>query len=355
MDSIDLRSDTVTWPTPEMRQAMADAPVGDDVYRDDPTVNRLEALAAERLGKEAALFVSSGTQGNLIAILTHCGRGSEIITGRHSHVFLDEVGGAAALGGVHTATLPMQPDGTLRLEDIREAIRDPADVHNPLTRLVELENTCGALGGLPLSVEYTRAVGDLCRESGLKLHLDGARLFNAATALGVDVKELAAPADSVSFCLSKGLCAPVGSLLCGPEEFIDRARRTRKMLGGGMRQAGILAAAGIIAIEKMSLRLGEDHAMARRLAEGLAQIEGLILDMNQVQTNMVFFRLDDSIPLNTSQMYDILEQEYNVKLSIRTARSFRAVTHYWITPERVDAAVSAIRDVVERVRVRAVR
>lgn len=348
MDSIDLRSDTVSWPTLEMREAMASAPVGDDVFGDDPTVNRLEALAAERTGKEAALFVSSGTQGNLIAILTHCQRGDEMITSARAHTFRHEVGGASALGGVHPLTLPVQPDGTMRLDDIRNAIRDPDDVHYPTTRMVEIENTCGALGGLPLSVDYHRAVGDLCREQGLRLHLDGARLWNAAAALGVDVKELTAPVDSLSFCVSKGLCAPVGSLLCGSQAFIDRARRVRKMLGGGMRQLGILAAAGIIAIEKMTTRLPEDHANARRLAEGLAQIPGLQLDLNQVQTNMVFFSLDESIPLNTEQMYNILERDYNVKLSIRNDRTFRAVTHYWITPERVDTAISAIRDVVIR-------
>lgn len=350
MDSIDLRSDTVSWPTPEMREAMANAAVGDDVYQDDPTVNRLEALAAERMGKEAALFVSSGTQGNLIAILTHCQRGDEIITSARAHTFRHEVGGVAALGGIHPATLPLQPDGTMRLEDIRNAIRDTNDVHYPITHLVEIENTCGALGGIPLTAEYTRAVGDLCKEHGLKLHLDGARVWNAATALGVDVQELTGPVDSVSFCLSKGLSAPVGSLLCGPHEFINRARRIRKMLGGGMRQAGILAAAGIIAIEKMTRRLHEDHANAYCLAEGLAQIPGIKLDLNQVQTNMVFFSLDDSIPLNTEQMYDILERKHNIKLSIRNDRTFRAVTHFWITPERVDTTVGAIRSVVEHVR-----
>jgi threonine aldolase len=275
MDSIDLRSDTVSWPTPEMREAMANAPVGDDVYGDDPTDNRLEELAAERTGKEAALFVSSGTQGNLIAILTHCQRGDEIITSARAHTFRHEVGGVAALGGIHPMTLPLQPNGTMRLEDIRSAVRDPQDVHYPISRLVEIENTCGALGGIPLTVEYTRAVGDLCKEYGLKLHLDGARVWNAATALNVDVRQLTEPVDSVSFCLSKGLSAPVGSLLCGTSEFINRARRVRKMLGGGMRQVGILAAAGIIAVEKMTQRLHEDHVNARRLAEGLAQIPGI--------------------------------------------------------------------------------
>lgn len=353
MDSIDLRSDTVSWPTPEMREAMASAPVGDDVFGDDPTVNRLEALAAGRVGKEAALFVSSGTQGNLIAILTHCQRGDELITSARAHTFRHEVGGASALGGVHPATLPLQPDGTMQLEDIRGAIRDTTDIHYPITRMVEIENTCGALGGRPLTPEYTRAVGDLCREYGLKLHLDGARVWNAATALGVNVRELTDPVDSVSFCVSKGLCAPVGSLLCGSREFVEQARRIRKMLGGGMRQVGILAAAGIIAVEKMTLRLDEDHRNARLLAEGLEEIPGILLDMNQVQTNMVFFTLDESIPLNTEQMYDLLEREYNVKISIRNDRTFRAVTHYWITPDRVQAAIRAVRDVVERVRVEA--
>lgn len=347
MNSIDLRSDTVTWPTPEMREAMANAEVGDDVHGDDPTVNRLEALAAERMGKEAAMFVSSGTQGNLIAILTHCGRGDEMIVGRAAHTFKWEVGGASALGGVHVHTIPIQPDGTLALDDIRRAIRDSSDVHCPITRLVELENTQGDLGGIPITPEYTQSVRELCDEHGLLLHLDGARVWNAATALGCDVKELVTPVDSVSFCLSKGLCAPVGSLLCGSAEFIARARRVRKMLGGGMRQVGILAAAGIIAIEKMTTRLGEDHANARRLAEGLSQIKGIQLDLKQVQTNMVFFSLDETVPLDAPTLYAILDQEYNIKLDIRDARSFRAVTHYWITPERVDLTVKAIRQVIE--------
>ncbi len=346
MNSIDLRSDTVSWPTPEMREAMANAEVGDDVFGDDPTVNRLEALAAERLGKEAALFVSSGTQGNLISILGHCQRGDEYIVGAKAHPYINEVGGAAALGGVHPWPIPIQRDGTLSLDDIRRAVRDTHDVHYPSTRLVAIENTNGALGGLPLTAEYTRSVRGVCDELGLRLHVDGARIWNAATALGVSVKELAAPADTVTFCLSKGLCAPAGSLLCGPQEFIHHARRLRKMLGGGMRQVGILAAAGIIAIEKMTQRLGEDHIHAKRLAEGLCTIPGILLDMNQVQTNMVFFELDESIRLDEQQLYDRLESQYNVKVDIRGPRSFRAVTHYWITPERVDQAIAAIREVV---------
>ncbi len=350
MLSIDLRSDTVSWPTPEMREAMAKAEVGDDVYGEDPTVNQLEALSAAYTGKEAALFVSSGTQGNLIAILTHCNRGDEMILGQAAHTFRHEVGGASALGGVHPYTLPIQADGTLALEDIRRAIRNVSDYHYPPTRLVGIENTNGAVGGIPLTPEYTRSVRALCDEHGLKLHLDGARVFNAATALGIDVKELTGPVDSISFCLSKGLCAPVGSLLCGSENFIDRAKRVRKMLGGGMRQVGILAAAGIIAVEKMTKRLHEDHTNARRLAEGLAKIDGLQLDMGQVQTNMVFFSLDESMPCSATQVTDMLAREHDVKIGPRGPRTFRAVTHYWITSERVDTAIVALAEVMDSLR-----
>jgi len=346
MNFIDLRSDTVSWPTPEMRHAMATAEVGDDVYGDDPTVNRLEALAAAKLGKEAAVFVTSGTQGNLTALLAHCGRGDEYIVGAKAHPYINEAGGAAALGGLHPWPVPIQPDGTLALEDIRRAFRDD-DPHYPTTRLVTIENTNGALGGLPLTAEYTRSVRALCDELGLRFHIDGARIFNAAAALGVDVKELAAPADSITFCLSKGLCAPAGSLLCGSGAFIHRARRIRKMLGGGLRQVGVLAAAGIIAVEKMTLRLGEDHANTKRLAEGLRQIPGITLDMNQVQTNMIYFGLDESVPLDEKQLYARLERDHNIKLDVRGPRSFRAVTHYWITPERVDQTIAAIRDTLQ--------
>jgi threonine aldolase len=250
MNIIDLRSDTVTLPTPAMRAAMAAAEVGDDVYREDPAINRLQELAAERMGKEAGLFVPSGTMGNLVAVLAHCGRGDEVILGNLGHTFLFEAGGIAALGGVTPFTLPTQPDGTLRIEDIRAAIRSN-DVHFPTTRLITLENTHNRCGGVPLSADYTDAVGQLAKENGLSLHLDGARIFNAAVALKTPAARLAQAADSVTFCLSKGLSAPVGSVLCGSQVFIERARRIRKQLGGGMRQAGVLAAAGIIALEQM--------------------------------------------------------------------------------------------------------
>ena len=250
MNTIDLRSDTVTKPTPAMREAMAQAEVGDDVYGEDPTVNRLQAMAAELLGQEAGLFVPSGTMGNLAALLSHCGRGDEFILGDKAHTFLYEAGGAAALGGLHPHTIPNQADGRLRLEDIRAAIRGD-DPHLPPTRLVTLENTHNRCGGAVLTAAYTRSVCELAREHGLRVHLDGARIFNAAAALDVDVADLTAPVDSVTFCLSKGLCAPVGSVLCGSKEFIDRALRMRKQLGGGMRQVGVLAAAGIVALEQI--------------------------------------------------------------------------------------------------------
>ncbi len=294
---IDLRSDTVTHPTPAMREAMARAEVGDDVYREDPTVNRLETMAANLLGKEAALFVPSGTMGNLIGVLGHCQRGDEVIMGHLGHTFLFEGGGISALGGVFVHTLPNQPDGTLRLDDILAAIRPP-DVHHPITRLVVLENTHNRCGGVPLSATYTQQVGEAVRARGLALHLDGARIFNAAVALGVTAKALAEPADTVTFCLSKGLCAPVGSVLCGPRDFIERARRIRKQLGGGMRQAGILAAAGIVALETMIDRLAEDHRRARMLAEGLVRLPGIRLPMGMPATNMVFISLDESLPID---------------------------------------------------------
>jgi threonine aldolase len=350
VDCIDLRSDTVSWPTPEMREAMARAEVGDDVYGDDPTVNALEALAAERLGKEAALFVASGTMGNLTATLTHCQRGDEMIVGQSNHVVRSEAGGASALGGVHTYFLPIQPDGTLRLEDIERAVRDPANLHHPLSRLVWLENTQGAEGGVPLTPAYTQSVRELCDRHGLRLHVDGARIWNAAAALGCDVKELSGPADSVSFCLSKGLCAPVGSLLVGSREFVGRARRYRKVLGGAMRQAGILAAAGIIAIEKMTKRLGEDHANARQLAAGLCQIEGIRLDLDRVHTNMIFCELDDSLPGDAYWLRDRLAADYDIKIGPTGPRSLRLVTHYWITPARVETTIAAFREVIEGAR-----
>lgn len=344
MDEVDLRSDTVTRPTPEMRRAMAAAEVGDDVFGEDPTVNRLQAMAAERMGKEAALFVPSGTMANLTAILAHCGRGDEVILGDKAHTFLYEAGGVAALGGVHPHPIPNQADGSLRLEIIEAAIR-PDDPHFPVSRLICLENTHNRCGGVALTAEYTAAVGALARRHGLRVHLDGARIFNAAAALGVDARELAAPADSVTFCLSKALCAPVGSVLCGSAEFVQRARRIRKQLGGGMRQAGVLAAAGIVALETMVERLTEDHARARRLAQGLAAVPGIVLDAGTPQTNMVFLTLGEDLPLDAAQVAERL-RAFGIRVHPSGRRRFRLVTHYWVDDEGVERAIDAFRKVL---------
>ncbi len=338
---IDLRSDTVTRPTPAMREAMYRAEVGDDVFGEDPTVNRLEALAAERLGKEAALFVVSGTMGNLVALLTHCGRGDEVILGDRSHTFLFEQGGMAALGGITPRPIPNQSDGTLRLEDIEGAIRGN-NVHFPHTRLVCLENTHNMCNGTPLTVEYTAQVAHLAHDHGLRVHLDGARVFNAAAALEVDVRELVREMDSVMFCLSKGLCAPVGSLLCGDACFIAEARRARKVVGGGMRQAGVLAAAGIVALEQIAGRMAEDHARAKRLAEGLAEIPGV--EVAPVATNILYFWLTEKMSKTPSEVVDGLA-ERGVLLLGRLEGRFRAVTHYWISGEDIERTIEAMRGV----------
>lgn len=325
---IDLRSDTVTQPTPAMREAMASAQVGDDVFNEDPTINRLQEMAAERMGKAAGLFVPSGTMGNLLAVMSHCQRGDEVLMGTLGHTFLHEAGGVSALGGIFAHTLANQKDGTLRLEDIEDGIRSD-DIHEPPSRLLILENTQNRCGGIPLSHEYTEAAAQVAHKHGLKVHIDGARIFNAAAALHVSAKDLVRKADSVTFCLSKGLCAPVGSVLCGDEDFIYRARRLRKMLGGGMRQAGILAAAGIVALEQMTERLSEDHQRATALATGLAKIPGITFEMGMPQTNMVFPALADSVKLSASQIGRTLAKE-DIKVDVVSERLFRLVTHYWI-------------------------
>lgn len=339
---IDLRSDTVTRPTPAMREAMYRAEVGDDVFGEDPTVNRLERMAAERMGKEAALFVASGTMGNLAALLAHCGRGDEVIAGDRSHTILFEQGGMAALGGIVPRTVPNQPDGTLHLEDVERAIRGD-NVHFPRTRLVCLENTHNICNGSPLTADYTARVARLAHAHGLALHLDGARIFNAAAALGVDVRELTAEVDSVTFCLSKGLCAPVGSVLCGSGDFIAAARRARKVLGGGMRQAGILAAAGIVALEQMTERVAEDHARARRLAEGLARLP--FVHVAPVSTNILYFWLDEAAGMTPEQFVDGLAARGVLLLGRENGR-FRAVTHYWISDEDIEQTLRACAEVL---------
>lgn len=345
MNVIDLRSDTVTRPTPAMRKAMADAEVGDDVFGEDPTVNRLEEMAAQRLGKAAALLVPSGTMGNLVSQLAHCGRGDETILGDQSHAFFYEQGGASALGGIHPRTVVNEKDGTLALEAIEAAIRPADDIHFPRSRLILLENTHNRCNGRPLTPAYTAEVGRLARRHGLKLHLDGARIFNAAVALGVDVADLAAPADSVTFCLSKGLAAPMGSVVCGEQDFIDRARRARKAVGGGMRQAGILAAAGIVALNEMVDRLAEDHANARTFAAGLAELEGLRMDPDAVATNIVYFRVSKA-GMDAPTLVARLRED-GVRVLQTAPDQLRAVLNYHVTAADIGRALAAIARVMK--------
>jgi threonine aldolase len=337
---IDLRSDTLTTPTPEMREAMASADVGDDVFGEDPTVNRLQELAAEKLGHEAALFVSTGTMGNLSALLAHCQRGDEVICGEWSHVFINEQGGMAALGGIQPHTVPNQPNGELRIEDIENAIREE-NAHAPISRVVSLENTHNRMVGGALSAEYTKQVADLAHGRGLKLHIDGARIFNAAIAHHVDVKALTQHADSVTFCLSKGLSAPVGSVVVGSKDFIHKAHRARKVLGGAMRQAGVIAAAGIVALEKMITRLQDDHDNARIFAEQLSKIAGLHVESSRVQTNMVYFDLDTALTFDASTLCQRTAQ-FRVKMLPTGKRRIRAVTHCYISRDDVIEAAQVI-------------
>ncbi|MFC1977724.1 low-specificity L-threonine aldolase [Chloroflexota bacterium] len=337
MQTIDLRSDTVTLPTDEMRQAMYEAQVGDDVFREDPTINNLEELAAKVTGKEAALFTTSGTMANLIAILTHTHPGDEIIVGSEAHTFQNEVGGASALGGVVMRTVPNDENGQINLDLVEQAIRSK-NIHFPETTLLCLENTHNRCGGAVLTPEYTEASTELAHNHGLEVHLDGARIFNAAVALNVPVTDLTNTVDSVCFCVSKGLSAPIGSLLCGSQDFVDRARKYRKMLGGGMRQAGVIAAAGIVAIQKMVPRLTEDHANAQRLAEGLGNTPGIIINPEVIKTNIVIFNTSGKI---TADEFIRQMGTRQVKFSGGGQR-VRAVTHRLISEADVDKAIDRI-------------
>jgi len=334
---IDLRSDTVTRPTESMREAMARAEVGDDVFGDDPTVTRLEEMAAELLGKEAGMFVPSGTQSNLCALLVHCGRGDEYLVGQTAHTYLFEGGGGAALGGIQPQPLSQEDDGTLDLKKLGALVK-PDDFHYARTRLLCLENTTW---GKVLPAEYlaeARAFGD---ERGLALHLDGARIFNAAIASGTSAEEIAGYFDSVSVCLSKGLGAPVGSVLVSSKSFIKEAKRWRKMLGGGMRQSGIIAAAGIHALENHVDRLAEDHDHARFLGEGLAAISGL--DVQAVQTNMVFVDAPEKDPALISEKLS----EKGINICGYTGSQIRLVTHLAINREHIELVIDAFRDAIK--------
>jgi len=343
--TIDLRSDTVTLPTQTMRDAICHAELGDDVFGEDPTTNRLEKIAAERMGKEAAMLVASGTMANLVCVLTHCRRGEEVILGDRSHIFINEAGGISAVGSIHPHTIVNQPDGTIRLEDIDAAIRDN-NVHFPRSRLICLENTHNRCYGSALTPQYTESVAKLAGKRDLRVHLDGARIFNAAVALGVDVKELTCHADSVSFCLSKGLSSPVGSVICGSSQFIAEARRNRKVLGGGTRQSGIIAAAGITALEQMVDRLAEDHENAKHLAEGIARIPGLSLDLGKIHTNIVYFDMENE-QFDAGTLVRQLAKKGIKILQVGPGR-IRAVTHYGISTEDIDLALAMMSEVTAR-------
>jgi threonine aldolase len=354
---IDLRSDTVSRPTDAMRRAMAAAEVGDDVYGEDPTVNALEDRAAELLGKEAGLFVASGTQGNLVAQLAHLARGQETIAGREHHVVVDEAAGHAVVVGTSIRTLDDRPDGTLDLDAVEAAFRNPMDPHEPITGMITLENTHAHSMGQPLTPAYTRSVADIARRRGVALHIDGARFWNAVVAqqpAGVTAVDLAGPADTVTFCLSKGLGCPVGSVVVGSREVIWRARRGRKLIGGGMRQAGVLAAAGLVALrdgpDGMIERLADDHANARRLAEAVADMDGILspghiaqpegerLDPTRVVTNFVLFRVDRDMHafLETLRARNVLMTEY-------FHGQVRAATHHDVTSADIDTVIAATR------------
>ena len=357
MALIDLRSDTVTHPTPAMRRAMAEAELGDDVFGDDPTINALEERAAELLGKEAGLFVASGTMGNLVAQLAHLGRGQETIAGREHHMVIDEAAGHAVVVGASIRALADRPDGTMDPAEIADAFRDPTDPHEPITGLVTIENTHAHSMGQPLSPAYTREVADIAHAHGVPLHIDGARFWNAVVAQGVSALDLAGPADTVTFCLSKALACPVGSVVVGSREVIWRARRGRKLVGGGMRQAGVLAAAGLVALsdgpDGTIGRIAEDHANARRLAEALSAMDGISsaggtaqptpgpLDPGRVATNFVVFKVarDRAAFLEALRARNILMVEY-------PHGQVRAATHYGVTEADIETTIAAVRAVL---------
>ncbi|PKL06971.1 MAG: low-specificity L-threonine aldolase [Spirochaetae bacterium HGW-Spirochaetae-9] len=335
MQFIDFRSDTVTWPTPAMRAAMAAAPVGDDVYGDDPTVNELEALAAKMVGKESALFVPSGTFGNQLALFTWCPRGSEVILGEQCHIIQHEAGAASIIAGVQTRAI-LAPDGILPIAEVAARVRGD-DIHYPPTSLICVENAHSSGRVIPL--EYMKELAAFARSRSLSVHLDGARLFNAAAALGCQASGIASTVDSLMFCLSKGLCAPVGSILAGSKIFVDKARRKRKIMGGGMRQAGILASAGIIALRDMTGRLAEDHENARYLAEKLAALPGFAVDMSALDINMVFFKLPSRVDGADLSVHLAAN---GVLASPPEGGISRFVAHYWIGKEHIDKAVGLI-------------
>lgn len=344
MKVIDFRSDTITKPTEEMRKAMYNAEVGDDVYGEDPTINKLEQLAAEKVGKEAALFVPTGTMGNQLALLTHTKRGQEIILEDWAHIFRFEVGGLAFLSGLQARTIAGN-NGMMKIQDVKKVISSGEDIHHAKTGLICLENTHNMAGGVVVPIENMNGIYNLAKENNIPVHLDGARVFNASTYLNCDVKEITKYTDSLMFCLSKGLCAPVGSILAGDEVFIEKARRFRKMLGGGMRQAGVLAAAGIIALEKMVDRLEEDHRNIRLLAEGLKNTKGINIDKDTVHTNILMINVKDTE--YTSQELSQRMKERGIFATPITDEIMRFVTHLYIDSEDIKKSIDIISDILK--------
>jgi len=340
MRKIDFRSDTVTKPSPGMLEAIATAELGDDVYGEDPSVNELEIKAARITGKEASLFVASGTMANLIAILAHADRGGEIIVGNKSHIFVSEAGGASALGGVSYHVVPNNSKGLFDIVDLEAAFRDDTNYHHPITSLLAFENTHNNCGGIAISPEDLNPIIDWAQEYNLPTHVDGARIFNASTRLDIPVQKLVERIDSVSFCLSKGLACPVGSMICGDEKFINKARRIRKMLGGGMRQAGILASAGIFALDNMLDRLLEDHINAAKLAQGLSDLEYIDINHKLVETNLVFFNVSNE---HKEKLHLFLES-HGIKGGSATGNRWRFTTHYGISSEDIDYTIEVMKE-----------
>ncbi len=347
MNSIDFRSDTVTLPTPAMRQAMMEAPLGDDVYGEDPTVNALQEQAAALLGKEAGLLVASGTMGNVVSVLAHANRGDEAILGRDSHLLNAETGSLATLGGIVPQALSTDDAGQMDLAELSAAIR-PDNEHYAHTQLICVENSYGSKCGAPLSLSYLAGIYDIAKKYNLKVHMDGARLFNAAVATNTAAADIVKYADSVSFCLSKGLSCPIGSVICGSEAFIKKARRIRKSLGGGMRQAGIFAAAGLVALSENIERLADDHAHAQLLANGLNQIPGIVIEPERIKTNIVMFELAAESPFTAAQLVAWAEEHAGIKFGAIGEKRFRAITHYWVGEREVNALLSAIREALDR-------
>lgn len=339
MNYIDLRSDTVTMPTDEMREAIKNALVGDDVYGDDPTVNKLEEIAAKKVGKEAALFVPSGTFGNQLALFTHARRGQEVIVGKNNHIVVHEVGASAVIAGVQLRTLETS-NGLMNSHDVEMAIRQD-DIHEPETGLICVENAHGCGAVIPL--DNLREIKKIAENHSIPVHMDGARLFNAAVSLNVDAKEIAACADSVMFCLSKGLAAPAGSILAGEKKFIDRARKNRKLMGGGMRQIGILAAAGIIALEEMTLRLHEDHENAKYLADELSKLKGISVMRDRLDIDMVFFEMSEDVITQEKLIEELFKR--NIKINGLENREYRFVTHIGVTKKDIDYVIRCMKEI----------